>query len=108
MALTNLKRTKEDKAEKSDTVLGYDDEDYPYGLQVHLDDATIKKLAVGPLEVGRAVTIMAKAFVSEASANTHKGKPRRSATLQLTDMEVVPSDGNEDTAAIMYNDDEKG
>lgn len=65
MELVDIKRTKADKkAEKKRWDEPYEGDDYPYGLQLHLDDETIKKMGLGDFDADQVVRLEAQAFVS--------------------------------------------
>lgn len=61
---------------------------YPWGLSLHLDEASHQKLGVkGPLAAGKEVHLIARAKVRTASESSHddqKGGKHRSADLQIT------------------------
>ena len=64
-------------------------ERYPYGLQIRLDNDSMKKLGIELPEVGEEVTVYAKADITEASANeTSEGGKRLSCTLQITRLQI--------------------
>ena len=104
MGLVDIKRTKADKAaEKKRWEEPVSGDDYPYGLQLRLDDETIKKLKLGDLDAEQEVRVAAVAFVSEDNANKRNGKTVRSVTLQITKLSVLQAETKEDVADAMYD-----
>ena len=105
MKLVDVKRTSADKkADKERWTEPGNAEDYPYGLEIRLDDATIKKRGLGGVGAEQPVRIQAEAFVSEDSANKRNGKTTRNVTLQITKLAVSHGETNEDKANAMYGD----
>lgn len=105
MKLVDIKRTKADrKAEQerySDPEVATDD--YPWGLTIRLDDATIKKIGLGDVDADQAVRVYAEAFVSEDTVNKRNGKSVRNVTLQITKLAVAQSESDDDAADDMYS-----
>ena len=62
MALTSMKQSKSERERefKPDP----DDENYPWGLRLHLDEQTMEKLDLGELTAGQEVAIAAVAVVA--------------------------------------------
>jgi hypothetical protein len=67
---------------------------YPYGLQLHLDDASLGKLGISQLpKVGEKMIVLAVVDVSSASASEHKGEGvKQGLGLQITEMCLHPYD----------------
>lgn len=92
---------------ESDEMIGMpesgDGPKYPYGLELHLNDETIKKLGLsGVPAVGEKVTINAVAVVSSASMRQEQdGDAEICCSLQITDMEVT---GAKNYAKTLYSD----
>ncbi len=81
---------------------------YPYGLRVHLDDDSLKKLGLDKLpKVGSSKYLGARVeivSVSESeSRNGDGGNKHRSVELQITDM-GLDSDESTDAAETLYNE----
>lgn len=77
---------------------------YPWGLSINLDEETLAKLGIDTLpEVGATMAIVARSEVSSASQYQDQGdkSPRKSLTLQITDMSVTPVAA--DIAGALYN-----
>lgn len=92
MQLTDMKLTKADKKAReeqwSSTV--ETQEDYSYGLSIHLDDEAIEKLGLtsAQLDAGQPVSIVGEALISSDNISTINGKTRRSLTLQIQKLGV--------------------
>lgn len=75
--------------------------DYPYGLELCLDDETLEKLGVGELpEVGEVVTIMGYARVvsvaESALGDDEDDGTNKCMRLQITDLSVSEGGPEED------------
>lgn len=93
MQLTDMKLTKEDKKarEKEWASSVETQEDYSYGLTIHLDDEAIEKLGLtkADLDAGQPVTLAAEAVISSDNISTINGKTRRSLTLQIQKLGIA-------------------
>ena len=71
-------------------------DEFPFGLTLHLEDETLKKLGVTGLpKVGSTDTLTAKFKVTSVSENTSEGsEERRSVSLQITDLQVGSGKGS--------------
>jgi hypothetical protein len=88
--MQDMKRTKAER--KADTELNKAPvDDYPYGLRVHLDNATMEKLGIKSLpKVGSKLHLHAHAHVVSAEERSHEGgKKHRSVSLELRKMELA-------------------
>ena len=106
MALINMKMSREEAAEMSQSV-DSDMPEYPYGLCIDLDDDALEKLGITSLpKVGTEMMIRAKVVVRSTRAyNTQGGESEASAGLQITDMEIENNQGRNDSAAnMLYGD----
>lgn len=96
MSLVDMKITKADqKAEKekysnSPCSIGGQAGGYPYGLEVRLGDAELKKLGIDTLpNVGKKYTLTASVVVDSASSSARSGgKGERRVTFQITKMDL--------------------
>lgn len=89
--LTDMKITKKEVKGKSAPCCGLDSSSsrYPYGLEIRLDDEVMKKLGIDLPEVGKEISIVAKATATEASSrDSQDGGKRLSCTLQITKLKV--------------------
>lgn len=106
--MADLKSMKMSKTEQEDeaTVDSGSDQEYPWGLQLNLDDGTVGKLGKPSLRVGDEVMIMAKAKVQRVSTHEDdrdEGSVDISMTLQITDMAVEEAESSsEEKATRMF------
>lgn len=89
--LVDLARTKAEKKEESDRWekgMTEDRPDYPYGLTLSLDHATLKKMGMTDhdFDTGQPVTITAEAMITEDRIETINGEKRHSISLQVQKM----------------------
>ena len=79
---------------------------YPYGLEIRLDDESIKKLDMKELpESGSSLMLRAKVEVVENSSRDTKGNgKKKSLVLQITHMALEKGEkmSNEKMAGAMY------
>lgn len=100
--LINMQMSAEEAKEQAQPS-AKDEPKYPWGLNIHLDDDALEKLDIGDLEVGKEVTIIAKATVSGCNSyQTQGGESESSCDLQITDMQV--SGFGPDAASVLYGD----
>lgn len=95
MALVDLKRTKEDKAEEATEVAaGPSGDDYPYGTCLNLDTDELDKLGISKLpEVGDEYHIHAIGKVTRVSSSATEGQDESNGiSVQITMMEMVHED----------------
>lgn len=93
MDLIDVKRTAEDKKKEKERWSGDSVatmEDYPYGLQLHLDDDTIDKLGLSDadFDAGQPVAIIASGMISSENLSLVAGKRRHSMTIQIQKLNV--------------------
>ena len=79
-------------------------EDYPYGLQIRLDNDSIDKLAMSDLpDVGVEMTLSAIVKITSKSIHECEGRKHKSLELQITSMELGKKDSKEkDPAKNLY------
>lgn len=102
--LVSMKLTKSERKEMaSPAETAYDGPEYPYGLQVNLDDDTIEKLGLAMPKVGGELTLTACVRVTSVASSEHeRGSKNRSVSLQITDMaiEKKPKSRDEKVAGL--------
>lgn len=87
MKLKNMKLTKEQREQELSSPIALGKETYPYGLRLHLDEESIKKLGLDELPaVGKKLVLYAKVEVQSASIHEHKDGKNRMLDLQITDL----------------------
>lgn len=80
---------------------------YPWGLSLCLDEKSLAKLGIGLIPVGTEVIIMAKATITGTSTRERvKGKPHQDMDIQITALDVTPTqaDRQKSAAAKLYPD----
>ncbi len=105
MAMVSMKMDKEEAKEMSQPVES-DAPQYPYGLELRLDDKALAKLGMTqPPAVGTSMTITARVVVTTASSyQTQGGEAESSSCWQITDMEVGADQAKPSAATSLYGD----
>ncbi len=94
--LTSMKRTKSEKKEGTEMACGPgDQEDFPYGLRIHLNDEEISKLDIPLPEVGSAMVLIANVKVISVRESADENGKDRNVELQITEMELAPYEKND-------------
>lgn len=78
---------------------------YPYGLELSLDDETMKKLGITELpDVNYVMKLTAMVTVTNiGSSQSQGGEPEQRMSLQITDMQLdAPMRSNAEIAAALY------
>ena len=89
MPLIDLKRSASEIKEAEGAATLSEQDLYPWGLMLHFDDDTIKKLALdGALRVGDEVEFLARAKLTGTSEDETTEGTRRSTRMQLVAMET--------------------
>lgn len=86
--LKSMKLSKEEQRENNRPA-SESDEEYPWGLRIHLSDTEVAALGEPALRAGEEVLIYAKATVKTVSSREEEGKEGEvdiSMSLQITDM----------------------
>lgn len=102
MALTSMKM--EPKEAKAEMTCESNPREYPYGLEIHLNEESLAKLGMTELPaVGSELMVTAKVVVTSASQYQTQGNdPDMSSNWQITEMEVAPAAKDVDQAAVLY------
>lgn len=89
--MKSMKRTKVERTLSTKGAIAVDREEYPWGLQVRLDDESLKKLgrASSDFKPGATYFIMAKAQCTEMGLNADKQSKRGHVELQITHLDVA-------------------
>ena len=102
--LTSMKRTTAEKKEGSDMVSAFQ-EDYPYGLRIHLEDDEISKLNIPMPKIGETMVLVANIKVTSVSERADEDGENRSIGLQITEMELAPyKNDNIDHVKKLYSE----
>lgn len=92
MKLTSMKRTKRNKAENSSLVepVAYEEDDYPYGLEIRLEKAELNKLGIdiNDFSIGGMVDIVGRAEITHLRESSNENNAQSSAAFQITDMAI--------------------
>lgn len=90
MAMQDLKITKKEAKEASKPIGTYEDQErYPYGLRLDLNDDTLKKLGITKLPaVGTVLMFEAKAKVIGSRQSATESSDNRSIELQITHLDL--------------------
>jgi hypothetical protein len=99
MALKDLKITKKEAKAKSESmVIGTSDQErYPYGLRLDLNNETLEKLGMKKLpSVGTVLMFEAKAKVVGSRQSATEGSENRSVELQITHIDLEDGESSEE------------
>lgn len=103
--LKSMKLSKKDQKEIE--AVEYEPPEYPYGLSIHLDNESVKKVGASSLKVGDEVMIVAKATVKSMSSHESEKRAKdTSVDLQITEMAVDAEKSTADKAAKMFGGDD--
>ena len=89
--MVNLKLSKKEKKDTAPTAVNeYKGPDYPWGLEITLEDSTLTKMGVniGDYDVGEKVTLHAVCEVTRLSQTQRQNDKDRSMCLQITDLSL--------------------
>ena len=107
MALKSMKREKKSKEETKKSEIEYKEPDYPWGLEVNLEDDSLKTLGLGAedFKIGENKDIVAKVRVDNISSNKRRnGKNSDSVRMQITDLDLGGSAKPEKSLFESYKD----
>lgn len=92
--LTDMKRSKAEAKEASVGPVSPDQEEYPYGLRLHLNDDELEKLGIDKLpKVGEGGSIEAVFKIVSTHESANEGQKKyRSVELQITHMDLGAED----------------
>lgn len=94
----------EEKKEMASPSVVRETSKYPYGLKIHLDEDSYKKLGMqGTPTVGQKVMILAQAEICDVHSNKYEGDVAEiSVSMQITDMDVKSAEKETSTAEKLY------
>lgn len=107
MELTSMKMSSEEQKEYPQPCLanGSDAPLYPWGLQLHLDEDELAKLALPALPtVGQTMLLHARVEVKSVSQTQSQTEVHRGLQLQITDMALEHYSLRRSTEEVMYGD----
>ena len=89
--LVSMRRTKADKKRNRAEIASGDQESFPYGLRLNLDDESLTKLGIKDLpKVGEAWIIVGVGKVASVSKSDNERRTNRDVSIQLEKLEVGP------------------
>lgn len=104
--MKNMQLTASEAKEYEGNFVETDAPKYPWGLEIRLNENSLKKLDMAELPaVGKVCVVSAKAVVTSASQRQEAdGDTNRSVELQITDLELIPADDSdyESKASAMF------
>lgn len=104
--MKSMKMSTEQKDKMAEPTAMADRPEYPWGLQINLDEESLSKLGVNEMpKVGSKKMLCAIVEVFDTSIRQGKGdeKQMRSMSLQITDMELMEVPKNKKPAEeVMY------
>jgi len=103
MKLTNMEMTKAEKKESSPVAMSdYNGPDFPYGLKLCLDNASLEKLGFDALpKVGAKMMVHAMGVVVEVSQHESKNHESRRVEIQIQRLGVEDEDESDELEAIV-------
>lgn len=104
--MIDMKISDMEKKEMSAPSVLNDTANYPYGLRIHLDPESFKKLGIEVPEVGEKFLLHATVEVMSVNAESYKGYEKKySCGLQIMDMELEETEKENDAANAIYGED---
>lgn len=103
MKLKSMKISSEDRQEMKTAAIAPEAPQYPYGLRLHLDTETLKKLGIENLpELGKEMSVVAIAKVCETSKSESEYGKNKCLGLQITELAVESLSPKKDMAEEIY------
>ena len=102
-----MKISEEEKKENSGTSSVLDRPDYPYGLEINIDNDTFKKLGLKEApKAGAVYMVLAKSTVENIHQSKHNNEDRITLTLQITDLDIKPEEKEDSrkTESVLYGE----
>lgn len=106
MAMQDLKISKKEAKETNKLSTPYEDQErYPYGLRLDLNDDTLKKLGITKLPaVGTVLMFEAKAKVVGSRQSATESSDNRSIELQITHLDLEMDDDEVSEGELTRNE----
>lgn len=102
MKLVSMKMSKADKKEPTSQCVPGDAPNYPYGLQLRLDSATLEKLGIKTLPaVGIAMQITAVGSVTSVSSHESERSDSRTVEIQIEELAIAEEEPQEEIQSIV-------
>ena len=91
MSLVSVKLPKRSKKDDRTLAVPSEAPRYPYGLEISLDNETLKRLGMKLPRVGESMKVRAVGSVTAVRESERRKKKERNVQIQLEKLEVVPS-----------------
>jgi hypothetical protein len=100
--LADMKMTKSEKKDSGPMSVGkYEGPDYPYGLTLRLDNASLEKLGIETLpKVGATMQINAMGVVTSVSSHESKNRDERTVEIQIQKLAVEDDDDDSEDSPL--------
>ena len=109
--LVSLARTEADKKKDRERFTDIEQqEDFPWGVNVHLRDEELEKLGLdgASLDSDDRVSIVAEGMVTTSNSRSIGGKKSHDVTIQLQKMAISPmKDSDTERADTLFGDDDE-
>lgn len=103
MKLSDMKVTKKERKDKAETCSPcMDEQTYPYGLTIRLDNASLEKLGMDSLpKVGAKMKVMAMGVITSVSSHESKNRDDRNVEIQIQQLGVENEDESDELDSIV-------
>lgn len=96
MKMSDMELSKKERKESMPTTAPYEGPNYPYGLCLRLDDASLEKLGIDSLpKVGAKMKVMAEGIVTSVSSHESKNRDDRNVEIQIQQLGIENDDDSE-------------
>lgn len=99
--MKDMKLTEAELKERDSTSLSEEDR-YPYGLRIHVDDQSMQKLGTELPEIGTKMLLVAEVEVASVSQYASPDNEDKSFSLQIQQMELKDKPSAEAKLKRMY------
>lgn len=88
MKLQSMRRTKKEKKHTPEEVAPMSEEDYPYGLEIRLEEESLEKLGldVDDFSIDGKVDLICEGEVTNLNISANTNHSHASVSIQITDM----------------------
>ena len=101
--MKDMVKVEKEKDRSSPITCSSDGDYYPYGTEIDLDTKLIGELGIFELDVEDLVEIKAVGFInSKNEHNSSGGEPRKSLSIQITEIKVKRKTEDDDRVKILY------
>lgn len=79
------------------------EDEYPWGLRIHIEDEQLEKLGIDMMpDPGAKRMMMARVEIVSTDVHNRDGEKHRSMSLQITDMKLGDEDVRDSAAETLY------